>query len=282
MTIQSDHSKAVLVTGCSSGIGRAAALALHAAGHPVYASARRPETLAELADQGLVVLAIDVTDEASMSAAVQRVVADHGAVGILVNNAGYALQSTIEEASMEDVRRQFDTNVFGLSRLIQLVLPGMRQQGWGRIVNVGSMGGRFTFPGGGFYHASKHAVEAISDALRLEVAPFGVKVALVQPGPVQTAFGDAALDTLDVPLEGPYAQFNAELAARYAQAYGDNAAKRNVTPEDVAKTIVAATGDHPRSRYAVGTVAKVLITTRRVTPDVVWDAMIRRTWPTPH
>ena len=229
MTTPTLHSSAALVTGCSSGIGRAAALALHEAGFVVHATARRPETLADLAERGLTVLALDVTDEATMQSAVDRVVADHGAVGVLVNNAGYALQSTVEEAAMDDVRRQFETNVFGLTRLTQLVLPGMRAQRWGRIINIGSMGGRFTFPGGGFYHASKHAVEALSDALRLEVAPFGIAVSLVQPGPVQTAFGDAALDTLDVPDDGPYAQFNAELAARYAQAY-DEDGRRNISP----------------------------------------------------
>jgi len=282
MTAPVPRSTAALVTGCSSGIGRAAALALHEAGHPVFATARRPETLGDLADRGITTLALDVTDELSMVAAVEGVVGEHGAVGVLVNNAGYALQTPIEEGAMDDVRREFETNVFGLTRLVQLVLPGMRAQGWGRIVNIGSMGGRFTFAGGGFYHASKHAVEAISDALRLEVAPFGVRVSLVQPGPVQTAFGEAALETMDLPDGGPYEQFHTDLAARFAQAYGPKAAKSNVTPEAVAKAIVAAAGDHPRPRYAVGVLAKTLITTRRLTPDVVWDGLMRRVWPTPH
>ena len=131
-----------------------------------------------------------------MSAAVDIVVAEHGSVGVLVNNAGYALQGSIEETSLEEVRAQFEANVFGLVRLCQLVLPGMRSAGTGTIVNMGSMGGRFTFPGGGFYHASKHAVEAVTDALRLEVASFGVRVVLVEPGPVQTAFGDTAMSTM--------------------------------------------------------------------------------------
>lgn len=282
MTTASAPSRAALVTGCSSGIGRAAALALHDAGHEVYATARRPETLSELAERGLTVLALDVTDETSMTAAVERVVAECGAVGVLVNNAGYSMQAVIEQGVLDEVRREFETNVFGLTRMIQLVLPGMRAQRWGRIINIGSMGGRFTFPGGGFYHASKHAVEAISDALRLEVAPFGVKVSLVQPGPVQTEFGTAALDTMDPEDDGPYEQFNDEVAARLAQAYGAQAAGRRVTPEAVARTIVAAAGEHPRSRYAVGAVAKALITTRRLTPDVVWDRFMRRVWPTPH
>lgn len=285
--MQPDRSTAALVTGCSSGIGRGVALTLHAAGYTVYATARRPEVISDLADAGMETLALDVTDEASMAAAVARVVADHGAVGVLVNNAGYALQGTIEETDLAEVRRQFETNVFGLARLTQLVLPGMRAQGWGRVVNIGSMGGRFTFPGGGFYHASKHAVEAVSDALRLEVAPFGVRVSLVQPGPVQSSFGDTAIATIRggegaEGTGGDYADFNAELSERYAVAYSGSPSDMNVTVDDVAKVVLRAVrSEHPRARYAVGMMAKTLITTRRLVPDPVWDRIVKATWPTP-
>ena len=283
--MQPDRSTAALVTGCSSGIGRGVALTLHAAGYSVYATARRPEVLNDLADAGMSTLALDVTDEASMAAAVARVVADHGAVGVLVNNAGYALQGTIEEADLAEVRRQFETNVFGLVRLTQLVLPGMRAQGWGRVVNIGSMGGRFTFPGGGFYHASKHAVEAVSDALRLEVAPFGVRVSLVQPGPVQSSFGDTAVASIGgggADAGGDYADFNAELGERYAAAYSGAPSDLNVSVDDVAKVVLRAVrSEHPRARYAVGMMAKTLITTRRLVPDPVWDRIVKATWPTP-
>ena len=275
---------AALVTGCSSGIGRAVALSLHGAGYPVYATARRLESIKDLADAGLSTLALDVTDEASMGAAVARVVGDHGAVGVLVNNAGYALQGTVEETSLDEVRRQFETNVFGLVRLTQLCLPGMREQGWGRVVNMGSMGGRFTFPGGGFYHASKHSVEAISDALRLEVAPFGVRVCLVQPGPVQSGFGDTAVATIEdsAPGGSAYGDYNQVLGDRYSAAYGDGVTNLNVSVDDVAATVLrAVSSDHPRSRYAVGLLAKTLITTRRLVPDPVWDRLIKATWPTP-
>ena len=231
---------AALVTGCSSGIGRATALALHEVGNAVYATARRVETLQDLHERGIRTLSLDVTDESSMRAAVERVIADHGAVGVLVNNAGYSLTSTVEEASMDDVRKQFETNVFGLARMCQLSLPSMRAQGWGRIVNISSMGGRITLPGGGFYHASKHAVEAVSDALRLETAPFGVTVSVIQPGPVQSAFGDSAVATMDLGgSAGPYADFNRELAQRYATAYSGRSAERNVTPEAVASAVDA-------------------------------------------
>jgi NAD(P)-dependent dehydrogenase (short-subunit alcohol dehydrogenase family) len=186
-------SRAVLVTGCSSGIGAATAARLAAGGWTVYATARRPETLAELEAKGCRTLALDVTDEQSRKAAVDAVVAAEGAVGVLVNNAGYSQSGAVESVPDERVRAQFDTNVFGPLALCRLVLPGMREQGWGKIVNVSSMGGRFTFPGGGVYHATKHAIEALSDALRFEVKGFGVDVIVIEPGLIKTAFGGAGI-----------------------------------------------------------------------------------------
>jgi NAD(P)-dependent dehydrogenase (short-subunit alcohol dehydrogenase family) len=282
-------SSAALVTGCSTGIGRATARALLASGRPVYATARRVESLTELAAAGATTLALDVTDEASMRAAVDRVVAEHGAVGVLVNNAGYALQGPIETTPLDEVRAQFETNVFGLVRLTQLVLPGMRAQRSGRIVNLSSMGGRFTFPGGGFYHASKHAVEAVSDALRYEVAPFGVAVVLVEPGPVRTAFGDTAVATIDTGLidaegtrEPAYDVFMAELGRRVAQAYDGRRTAMASSPERVARVVVrAVASDRPRARYLVGPVARTLVGLRRFAPATAFDAVIRRTFPVP-
>ena len=157
-------SKAILITGCSTGIGHATALRLAKAGHTVYATARSVDALGVLSAAGAKTLALDVTDEESMAAAVDHVVGEQGAVGVLINNAGYSQSGAIESLAMDDLRRQFETNVFGLVRMCQLVLPGMRRQHWGRIVNISSMGANFTFPGGGAYHASKYAVEAISDA----------------------------------------------------------------------------------------------------------------------
>jgi NAD(P)-dependent dehydrogenase (short-subunit alcohol dehydrogenase family) len=209
---------AVLITGCSTGIGRATAERLARAGHPVYATARRPEALAGLEDAGCTLLRLDVTDEDSMQAAVARVVADHGAVGALVNNAGYSASGAIETVSPQDLRRQFETNVFGLTRMCQLVLLGMREQREGRIVNISSMGANFTFPGGGVYHATKYAVEALSDALRFEVRGFGVKVVIVQPGLIRTEFGATAAAEVD-PADGPYAEFNAAVAQLTTDAY---------------------------------------------------------------
>src|SRR5579864_1599751 len=187
-----DRSEAVLITGCSTGIGHATALRLARGGWTVYATARRAETLAELAAAGCKTLALDVTDEASMRAAVDQVESDCGAVGVLVNNAGYSQSGAIETVPLADVRRQFETNVFGLVRLTQLALPKMRAQRWGKIVNLGSMGGRLSFPGGGHYHATKHALEAISDALRFELRGFGIDVILLEPGLITTEFGETA------------------------------------------------------------------------------------------
>jgi NAD(P)-dependent dehydrogenase (short-subunit alcohol dehydrogenase family) len=274
-------SGTALVTGCSTGIGRATALALAERGLTVYASARRPETLVDLAERGIRGIALDVTSEESMSNAVAVIEAAHGHVDVLVNNAGYALQGPIEDTPMEAVRDQFETNVFGLVRLTQLVLPGMRRAHRGRIINIGSMGGRFTFPGGGYYHASKHAVEAISDALRLEVATFGIQVVLVQPGPVVSSFVDSAVDTIE-DNDGPYADFRRALVDRYRKAYDGSSSNLEVTPEKVAEVIVsAATAKRPRARYAVGVMAKTLITSRRVMPDAAWDGFVRAQWPVP-
>src|SRR3954467_9927627 len=188
-----DASKAVLITGCSTGIGRATAERLARRGWTVYATARRPESIADLEGKGCHTLALDVCDEESMRSAVKAVEDEHGGVGVLVNNAGYSQSGAVETIPPAELRRQFETNVFGLVRMCQLVLPGMRRQRHGRIVNLSSMGGRLVFPGGGFYHATKYAVEAISDALRFEVKGFGVDVIVIEPGLIRTSFGDTSV-----------------------------------------------------------------------------------------
>src|SRR3954469_1484213 len=221
----STPSRAVLITGCSSGIGRATAERLARGGYTVYATARKPESIADLEGAGCRTLALDVTDEGSMAAAVRTVEEAEGAVGVLVNNAGYSQSGAVESVPMEAVRRQFETNVFGLVRMCQLVLPKMREQRWGRIVNVSSMGGRLVFPGGGFYHGTKFAVEAISDALRFEVAGFGVDVSIIEPGLIRTSFGDTAAHGVGeaTSSDGPYAEFNAAVAKSTQEAYEDGA-----------------------------------------------------------
>jgi NAD(P)-dependent dehydrogenase (short-subunit alcohol dehydrogenase family) len=277
------ESRAVLITGCSSGIGDATAQRLAAEGWKVYATARRPETIADLAAKGATTLALDVTDEQSMSAAVNAVIEAEGAVGVLVNNAGYSQSGAVETVPIDQVRRQFETNVFGLTRMCQLVLPGMREQRWGKIVNIGSMGGRLTFPGGGIYHATKYAVEAISDALRFEVRGFGVDVILVEPGLIVTKFGEAAAASVSEPGEGdPYAHFNDKVASLTVDAYQGPMAKLGGSPETVAKTIAdALRSARPKARYPVTASAHLMINQRRLTPDRLWDLMMRSQFPTP-
>jgi NADP-dependent 3-hydroxy acid dehydrogenase YdfG len=273
-------SRAVLITGCSSGIGKATAEQLVAEGWTVYATARRLETLTDLERQGCKTLALDVTDEASMTAAVDAVTEAEGAVGVLVNNAGYSQSGAVESVPMDDVRREFETNVFGLLRMCQLVLPGMREQRWGRIVNLSSMGGRVVFPGGGIYHATKYAIEALSDAMRFEVRGFGVEVIIIEPGLIVTNFGETA--SASVQTEGPYADFNRAVAEATEGAYTGPMAKLGGGPETVAKAIAAAlNADHPKTRYPVTASAHLILTQRRLMPDRLWDLAMRTQFPTP-
>jgi len=271
----SDSAKTVLITGCSTGIGRATAKRLAAAGHTVYATARRLEAIADLEAGGCRTLALDVTDEASMVAAVDAVLAGSGKVDALVNNAGYSQSGAVETVSPEDLRRQFETNVFGLVRMCQLVLPSMRDAGSGRIVNISSMGANFTFPGGGVYHATKYAVEAISDAMRFEVKGFGVGVTVIQPGLIRTHFAETA-GTEMAAGDGPYAAFNATVAQTTAQVYEKGPlAKLGSEPELVAKAIEhAITARRAPLRKRVSPSAHVLVGQRRVMTDGMWDRFV--------
>jgi NADP-dependent 3-hydroxy acid dehydrogenase YdfG len=276
-------SKAVLITGCSSGIGHATAEHLAETGWTVYATARRPETLADLEQRGCRPLALDVTDEESMRAAVGAVAQEHGAVGVLINNAGYSQSGAVESVPMEQARAQFETNVFGLMRMCQLVLPGMRAQGWGKVVNISSMGGRLTFPGGGLYHATKYAVEALSDALRFEVRGFGVDVIVIEPGLIVTQFGEVAAGSVKQAADGDaYSDFNRKVAKVTEAAYKGPMAKLGAGPEAVAKAIARAIqAPRPRARYPVTASARLMIGQRRLMPDRLWDLAMRAQFPQP-
>jgi NAD(P)-dependent dehydrogenase (short-subunit alcohol dehydrogenase family) len=278
------RSRAVLVTGCSTGIGRATAVHLAANGWPVWATARRPESIADLQAKGCKTLALDVCDEASMRAAVESVERAEGAVGVLVNNAGYGLEGCFEETPMDEVRRQFETNVFGLTRMCQLVLPGMRRQRWGRIVNVSSVGGKLTLPGGAFYHATKHAVEALSDAMRFELAGFGIDVVVIEPGPIKTEFGNTAIaNVARVTQDGsPYAAFNAAVAGKIHEAFDGWMSVAAGLPEDVAKAIERAiSASRPRTRYPITAAARTMMFLRRWLPDRGFDGFLRTQFPRP-
>ena len=278
-------SRVVLITGCSSGIGRTTAERLAEKGWTVYATARNVEAIAPLEARGCRLLPLDVTDEESMQRAVEEVERAEGAVGVLVNNAGYSQSGAVEDVPMEKVRRQFETNVFGLVRMCQLVLPGMREQGFGRIINLSSMGGKLTFPGAGFYHATKYAVEAISDALRFEVRGFGVEVVVIEPGLIRTSFGQTAVDSMgeDAAVTGPYAGFEAAVARATRENYEKGPlARLGGNLETVAETIERAiSAARPHSRYAVTPSAHLLIWLHRLLPDRIWDALLRSYYPQP-
>ncbi len=265
-----------LVTGCSSGIGRASALALHRAGLTTYATARKIETLAELEAAGCRTLCLDVTDEVSRVDAVSAIEREQGRLDVLVNNAGYAEYGPLEEISLERWRREFETNVFGAVRLIQLALPGMRERRTGRIVNMSSMGGLMAFPMGAPYHASKFALEALSDVLRVEVRPFGIDVVLIEPGIIATGYADTASIGLHDAAEGPYGDLARSFLASMASAYRGRGA---ATPERVAQVVArAVTTRRPRTRYTVTLNARLLPAARALLPDRAWDALLRRTF----
>jgi len=275
--------KAVLITGCSSGIGHETARHLAEEGHRVYATARRPEAIEDLRQAGCETLACDVTDEASMKACVEAVEAAEGGVYALVNNAGYSQSGAVETVPMESVRRQFETNVFGLLRMCQLTLPGMRSRGEGRIVNVSSMGGKLTFPGGGVYHATKHAVEALSDAMRFEVRGFGIDVVVIEPGLIKTGFADAALGSMEGTEEGgPYGEFNKAVGEATAGAYESGFAKLGGGPDAVARKIERAiTASRPKPRYKVTASAGLMMAQRGLMSDRMWDRFVGTQFPQP-
>ena len=280
-----DRSRAVLITGCSSGIGEATAARLAGAGWNVYATARRPETLAGLEARGCKALALDVVDEASRKAAVEAVTAAEGAVGVLVNNAGWSQSGAVESIPDERVRAQFDTNVFGPLALTRLVLPGMREQGWGKVVNISSMGGELTFPGGGLYHATKYAIEALSDALRFEVKAFGVDVILIQPGLITSGFSEVTAREIGAgtTADSPYADFNKAVGDASVAAYEKGLlAKLAGPPEAVAETIEKAlAAKRPKARYKVTASARVLMGLHSILPDAGWDKVLESSFPRP-
>ena len=270
---ESSGTRIALVTGASSGIGEDTARRLQALSYIVYGAARRTDRLETLAADGIRPLAMDVTDDASMTAGVNRILEETGRIDVLVNNAGYGSYGAIEDVPIDEARRQFEVNVFGLARLTQLVSPHMRAQGTGTIINISSIGGRLTTPLGGWYHATKYAVEALSDALRIELAPFGIDVVVVEPGGIRTAWWAIAADHLEATAEGSAYADQIRAVAGAMRSESNN--RRYSPPEVIARTVGRiVTARHPRTRYAVGFMAKPLIAARRVLPDRAFDQLI--------
>jgi NAD(P)-dependent dehydrogenase (short-subunit alcohol dehydrogenase family) len=269
-------TRTALVTGASAGIGEATALRLKALGYTVYGAARRVERMSGLTDAGVQVLKMDVTDDASMVAGVEAIIADTGRIDVLVNNAGYGSYGALEDVPMSEARYQFDVNIFGLARLTQLVLPHMRGQGTGYIVNVSSVGGKIYEPLGSWYHATKFAVEGLSDSLRLEVAPFGIKVVVIEPGAIATEWSGIAAEGLVKASSGTaYADLAHNGAAILSMA--DDNPRLTSPPSVVAKAIgKAVSRRRPRTRYAVGGGAKSVLFLRAMLPDRGFDFVITR------
>jgi NAD(P)-dependent dehydrogenase (short-subunit alcohol dehydrogenase family) len=265
--------KVALVTGASSGIGEATARRLAELGYIVYAAARRVERMSTLVARGIRVETLDVTDDASMVAIVDKITTETGRIDVLVNNAGYGSYGALEEVPLEEARRQFEVNVFGLARMTQLVLPRMRAQGDGYIVNISSMGGKIWEPLGSWYHAAKFAVEGLSDSLRAEVSGLGIKVVIIEPGNIRTEWGGiAAAGLAQTSANGPYREL-ATLVGRGLRS--SEGGQMGSGPEVVADAVAKAVQSRkPRTRYPVGGGARPILFAERVLTDRGFDRFI--------
>lgn len=262
-----ESKKVILITGASSGIGKETALHLIRDGHIVYGAARRVEKMKELEDAGGHTLKMDVLEEDQMHSGISQIVAEHGRIDVLVNNAGYAVYGSVEDITIDEARRQFEVNIFGLARLTQLVLPHMRAQKSGTIINISSIGGKIFTPLGSWYHATKHALEGWSDCLRMEVEQFGIDVVIIEPGAIKTEFIDVMNQPmLDRSANGPYEALAKAIDKAGQEAYSKPS--RHSGPEVIAKTISkAVSAKKPKTRYASGAMAGLLLFMRKWLSD---------------
>ncbi|MEM7084448.1 MAG: oxidoreductase [Pseudomonadota bacterium] len=266
--------KTVLITGASAGIGKETAKRLVHEGHIVYTAARRIENMDDLKALGCRPLKMDITSETDITAVVDTIRDEQGGVDILINNAGFGTQGSVEETTLDDARYQFDVNLFGLARLTQLVLPTMRENRFGKIINVSSVGGRIYVPLGGWYHATKHALEGWSDCLRTEVAQFGIDVVIIEPGAIATEFNDVFVGPmLERSGDGPYRQLAHGLAKMARDM--ESRPSGSSPPDVIARTIVRAiNARRPKTRYVAGKLAKPILFARRVLSDRMFDRLI--------
>lgn len=268
-------SKVILITGASSGMGYETARILAEQGHRVYGAARRVQRIEELAQYGVQALPLDITDEASIIACVKEIIAREGRIDVLINNAGYGYFGAIEDIPMSDAKHQFEVNIFGLARMTQEVLPYMRKQHSGRIVNLASVAGHVTLAFGAWYNATKYALEAFSDALRMEVKPFGIDVVIIEPGAIRTDWGIIAADHLrDSSKDGAYEQTATRMAEGLRKLYLSN---MPTDPGVISRKIArAAVCRRPRTRYLTGRGAKLMVFLHTVLPTRWWDAIVVR------
>ncbi|ANI90700.1 short-chain dehydrogenase/reductase [Arachidicoccus ginsenosidimutans] len=264
-------SKVVLVTGASAGIGKATAKYLAENGYTVYGAARRVEKMNELLSLGIKVIPLDVTHDESMVNAVDEIIKAEGKIDILINNAGFGSYGAVEDVPMSDAKYQLEVNVFGAARLMQLVLPHMRKNGYGKIVNISSIGGKIAFPLGGWYHASKFALEGLSDSLRNEVKQFGIDVIVIEPGGIKSEWGNIAFDSM-VKISGNTAYKNMVSKMQKATL---KTLDKNPEPILIAKLIKKAIEvKNPKTRYADGYMAKPLLIARKIVSDKMLDKMV--------
>ncbi|MGC6770283.1 oxidoreductase [Enterococcus sp. LJL128] len=266
--------KVVLITGASSGIGYKTAELLAQKGYKVYGAARRIEKIEPLRSLGVEAVFLDITNEESMTNAIFQIISKENRIDILINNAGYGSYGAIEDVSIQEAKNQFEVNLFGLARLTQLVLPHMRKQHFGRIINVSSMGGRLTTYFGAWYHATKYALEAFSDALRLEVKPFGIDVSIIEPGGIKTDWGIIAANKLkESSRGGVYEEVAFKVAEGMKKQYSSNLFS---DPMIIAKTVGKAISKRkPKTRYLIGFGAKPLVFFKTILPDRLFDIIVK-------
>lgn len=268
------EGKTALVTGASSGIGKSTVEDLLAKGVKVYAAARRVEMMRDIEKSGAIIVKMDVTDEISMVNGINSILEKEGSIDILINNAGYGSYGAIEDVPVAEGRRQFEVNIFGLSRLIQLVLPGMREHRYGKIINISSIGGKIYSSFGGWYHATKHALEGLSDCLRLETAEFGIDVIIVEPGGIKTDWGNIAAENLKTTSgDGAYSKRANEVVDNIKKMYSSDSLSH---PSVISKVILkAVTAKRPKTRYSAGYMSGISLFLRHILSDRIFDRVIK-------
>lgn len=264
--------KVILITGASSGIGKATAKYLAEQNTIVYATARRVDKMDDLKTIGIKTLALDVTNDESMQAVVNNILAQEGRIDVLINNAGYGSFGSLEDVPLSEARYQFEVNVFGLARLTQLVLPSMRKQNSGKIINISSMGGKFGEPHGAWYHSTKYAVEGLSDSLRMELKQFNIDVVLIEPGAIKSEWGGIATDKLlEVSGKTAYKNLVEKQVKMFERTYKLVGSEPIVVAKAISKAVFSS---NPKTRYAVGGGAKLILFFRRIFSDKLFDKIM--------
>ncbi len=270
-------TKVVLITGASSGIGRETAIYLAQNNYKVYGVARRIDKLEELNQYGIITLPMYVTNEASVKETVDTIFKNEGRIDVLVNNAGYGEYGAVEDVSLENAQYQMDVNVFGVARITKMVLPTMRAQKSGSIINISSVGGKIANPMGGWYHASKFALEALSDSLRLEVKPFGINLVVIEPGGIKSEWGGIAFGKmLEASKDSVYSTYAQKMFNFIKEMEQKNNAPEPIVIAELIKKAIEA--KKPKARYAKGAMAKPMLLMKKYMSDAMFDKMILRTF----